>query len=96
MRRLLALPLVLLVAAALAFALTGAADDEGGKRSYRIVFDNAFGLVTGGDFRVGGVRAGRPPASTCSTSRTGPPKAVVTAEVTEDGIPAFRPTPPAR
>ena len=90
MRRLLAFPLVLLVAAALAFALTGAADDEGGKRSYRIVFDNAFGLVTGGDFRVGGVRAGSTSGFDVRTSRTGPPKAVVTAEVTEDGIPAFK------
>ena len=53
------MPLVVLAAAALAFALAGASDGEDGKRSYRIVFDNAFGLVSGGDFRVGGVRAGR-------------------------------------
>ena len=27
--------------------------------TYKIVFDNAFGLVEGGDFRVGGVKAGK-------------------------------------
>ena len=43
---------------AAAFLLAGASNDKGGK-TYRIEFDNAFGLVPGGDFRVGGVNAGR-------------------------------------
>ncbi len=89
MRRLATLPLVMLAAAALAFALAGASGD-GGERSYRIVFDNAFGLVTGGDFRVGGVRAGETSDFDVKTSRNGPPKAVVTATVSEEGVPAFR------
>ena len=90
MRRLATVPLVVLAAAAPAFALAGAGGGEGGKRSYRIVFDNAFGLVSGGDFRVGGVRAGQTSGFDVRTSKTGPPKAVVTAEVTEAGVPAFR------
>ena len=90
MRRLLTVPLVVLAAAAAAFALAGAGGGEDGKRSYRIVFDNAFGLVAGGDFRVGGVRAGQTSSFDVKTSRTGPPKAVVTATVDEEGVPAFR------
>ena len=89
MRRLATAALVAIAAAAAAFALAGAGGDEG-RRSYRIVFDNAFGLVTGGDFRVGGVRAGETSGFDVRTSRTGPPKAVVTAEVTREGVPAFR------
>ena len=60
MRRLLTVPLVVLAAAGAARSRSpGAGRRRGGKRSYRIVFDNAFGLVEGGDFRVGGVRAGQ-------------------------------------
>src|SRR3990170_6333548 len=90
MRRLATAALVVLATAALAFALAGASGDEGGKRTYRIVFDNAFGLVSGGDFRVGGVRAGQTSGFDVKTSRSGPPKAVVTATVSEEGVPAFR------
>ena len=39
---------------------------------------------------MGGVRAGQTSDFDVRTSRTGPPKAVVTAEVTEEGVPAFR------
>ena len=45
-------------ACAAAFVLAGASDGTHG-RTYRIEFDNAFGLVPGGDVRVGGVNAGR-------------------------------------
>jgi ABC-type transporter Mla subunit MlaD len=57
MRRLLTILFLLGVCAA-AFVLSGASDDSSG-RTYRIVFDNAFGLVKDGDFRVGGVTAGK-------------------------------------
>ena len=90
MRRLATVGLVVIAAAAAAFALAGAGGGEDGRRSYRIVFDNAFGLVEGGDFRVGGVRAGETSGFDVRTSRRGPPKAEVTAEVTEEGVPAFR------
>jgi ABC-type transporter Mla subunit MlaD len=46
-------------AAAAVVVLTGASDKETGKgTTYRLQFDNAFGLVENGDFKVGGVRAG--------------------------------------
>jgi ABC-type transporter Mla subunit MlaD len=44
---------------AAAFVLAGASDKPGAAgRTYKIMFDNAFGLTKGGDFRVGGVNAG--------------------------------------
>ena len=48
---------VLLAFCAAAIVLTGA-DEEKGKRTIKIPFDNAFGLTEGGDVRVGGVTAG--------------------------------------
>jgi virulence factor Mce-like protein len=67
----------------------GAAEDEGAKgRTYEIVFDNAFGLTEGGDFKIAGVRAGR----TSSFEIVGQerPRAVVKAEVTESGFADLR------
>ena len=57
MRRLLVFG-TLAAALVAAFLLTGASD-ENEKRKYKVVLDNAFGLVEGGDLRVGGVRAGK-------------------------------------
>ena len=53
-----ALAVVLLVGAA-ALALGAKADDDGGSKTYNLLFDNAFGLTEGGDFKVAGVRAGK-------------------------------------
>jgi ABC-type transporter Mla subunit MlaD len=87
-RRLLA---ILVVGAALAgaFVLSGASD-SGGKRKYRIVLDNAFGLVEGGDFRVGGVRAGKTTSFDIEKKRGHAAKAVVTAEISQPGFDDFR------
>ena len=57
-RRVLVILAVLGVCAA-AFVLAGASDQKSEGRTYKLVFDNAFGLVKGGDFRVGGVNAGQ-------------------------------------
>lgn len=46
------------LAAFTVFAL-GAGDSSGGKPSYWVALDNAFGLVQGGDMKVAGVRAGK-------------------------------------
>ena len=65
-------------------------DGDDAAREYKILFDNAFGLVEGGDFRVGGVNAradeqvldrqeGRPGAT-----------AEVTAEINEPGFDDLR------
>jgi ABC-type transporter Mla subunit MlaD len=59
MRR--ALAILVLLAAAAAFAVTsaGAGDDSASGRRYTVELDNAFGLVTGADLKVAGVRAGK-------------------------------------
>ena len=57
MRRILLSAAVLLALAAFVFVAGGASDGTA-QGSYRIEFDNAFGLVTGADFKVAGVPAG--------------------------------------
>ena len=49
---------MLALACAAAFLMVGASGDKGKAATYKVQFDNAFGLVEGGDFRVGGVTAG--------------------------------------
>jgi virulence factor Mce-like protein len=67
----------------------GATSGEGAKgTTYKIIFDNAFGLTEGGDFKIAGVRAGR--TSSFDVQGQGRPLAVVTAEVTEPGFAALR------
>jgi ABC-type transporter Mla subunit MlaD len=87
MRRLASIAAV--VAACLTGALLmGASKGPSSTREYKIVFDNAFGLTEGGDFRVGGVKAGK--TTTFEVTRDDPPKAVVTARITEPGFDDFR------
>jgi ABC-type transporter Mla subunit MlaD len=89
MRRLVSLAIVAaaLVGAAL---LTGASGDKSDKRTYRIVFDNSFGLVEGGDFRVGGVRAGKTSKFEVAKEKGKPAKAVAIAEISQPGFSDFR------
>lgn len=58
MRRLLSIALVLTTVAALAVLGSGAASPPEGA-TYLVEFDNAFGLIEGGDLKVAGVRAGK-------------------------------------
>jgi ABC-type transporter Mla subunit MlaD len=91
MRRAVAAIAVVAAAVAGASLTVGAGDDSGGDQvSYRLVFDNAFGLVDGGDFRVGGVKAGTTAGFDLEKEKGEPPHAVVTADVTEPGIADFR------
>jgi phospholipid/cholesterol/gamma-HCH transport system substrate-binding protein len=88
MRRVGAILAVLAVCVAAALAV-GADGGEGAKgKTYEIVFDNAFGLTEGGDFKIAGVRAG----NTSSFEVVGQerPLAVVKAEVTEPGFSDLR------
>ena len=98
-RRLTAV-LALVVACFAAVVLTGA-DEEKGKRTIRIPFDNVFGLTEGGDLRVGGVKAGvtkkfgvskGPECQSKKTTAQGVPRtcAVVEAKITEPGFNSFR------
>ena len=87
MRRLISIAFVLAVCVGAA-VLAGASDDSASGKTYKIVFDNAFGLVEGGDFRVGGVTAGA--TTKFEATKDSPPKAEVTVEITEPGFDSFR------
>jgi ABC-type transporter Mla subunit MlaD len=89
-RRIVAIALALVALVGGAAVVAGAGGPTPGTRTYHLVFDNAFGLVEGGDFRVGGVRAGQTTKFSIETSRTGPPKAIVTATVNRNGIAPLR------
>jgi ABC-type transporter Mla subunit MlaD len=91
MRRALA-ALGVIAAAVAGASLTVGAGDESSSEAirYRLVFDNAFGLVDGGDFRVGGVKAGTTSGFDLEKEKGEPPHAVVAVEVTEPGIADFR------
>jgi ABC-type transporter Mla subunit MlaD len=80
---------VLVVAGALAAAvlLTGASGDPKGK-SYNIVFDNGFGLVEGGEVKVGGVTAGT--SNGFHLTKSSPKKVVAEVEITEPGFDSLR------
>jgi ABC-type transporter Mla subunit MlaD len=86
MRRALSL-LVLLGAALGAVVFTGASGEAEGKK-YWVEFDNAFGLVEGGDLKVGGVRAGT--VNRFELTDSEPYKVAVEVEVTEPGFDALR------
>ena len=57
MRRVLAVILVLAGAGAYVLSSSGAKEERGNE--FTVEFDNAFGLVKGGDVKVAGVRAGQ-------------------------------------
>ncbi len=76
---------------AAAFVLAGASEKQGAEgRTYKIMFDNAFGLVKGGDFRVGGVNAGQTTDFEVVKKQGESPKAVVTVDVSKPGFGDFR------
>jgi ABC-type transporter Mla subunit MlaD len=78
------------VAAALAgaLALSGPRDTNGALATYGIEFDNGFGIVEGGDLKIGGVRAGR--TTGFRLTEREPYRVIVTAEVTKPGFEALR------
>jgi virulence factor Mce-like protein len=88
MRRLLAIAVAVAASAAAGVLAAAGAEGAGEAREYKVVFDNAFGLVQGGDFRVGGVKAGQTTAFEATADR--PPKARVTVELKEPGFGDFR------
>ena len=87
MRRLVSIAFVVLVCGGAA-VLAGASGEGAKGKTYKVVFDNAFGLTKGGDFRVGGVNAGA--TTDFEATNDSPPKAEVTAEITEPGFDDFR------
>ena len=88
-RRVVSALAIVLLAGAAALALGAKNDDSGGSKTYKLLFDNAFGLTEGGDFKVAGVRAGKTTAFKV-TKENGRAVAEVTAEVTEPGLADLR------
>ena len=87
MRR--ALLLVVIVGAAATFLVlgTGASSNSAAGTTYKIQFDNAFGLVPGADFKVAGVKAGKIQSIDLDQRTL---HAVVTVQVTVGGYGQFR------
>src|SRR5688572_615266 len=69
--------------------MIGASGDKGAAANYKVQFDNAFGLVEGGDFRVGGVTAGATDTFTIKEEPGKRPVAVVDVSVRERGFGDF-------
>ena len=79
---------LVLVAVAAALALVAAGGEGARGKSYEIVFDNAFGLADGGDFKIAGVRAGETSSFDIVGQRR--PRALVKVKVTEPGFADLR------
>jgi len=88
-RRVAAVLALVVAVAAVALALGAKGEDDGGGKTYELLFDNAFGLTEGGDFKVAGVRAGQT-SEFKVTKVDGRPLAFVKAEVTEPGLADLR------
>ncbi|MFN2616841.1 MAG: MlaD family protein, partial [Thermoleophilaceae bacterium] len=73
-----------------ALLLSGASSSGKKTRTYKIAFDNAFGLVEGGDFRIGGVKAGKTTKFDVRKPKGHAPQAVVEAKVTDSKFRDFR------
>jgi len=86
MRRIL-LSVAILLAAGAFLVTAGGASNGSSAPTYKIELDNAFGLVTGADIKVAGVRAGTI-ASIDLDQKT--LHAVVTVDVTQKGFGSFR------
>ena len=86
MRRLLVTVSLLAALAAVVVAVRGG--DDGVRKTYKIEFDSGFGLVEGGDLKIGGVKAGQTTAF--ELQRTEPYRVVATAQVTEPGFDSLR------
>jgi len=90
-----AVALVLGLVCGAALTVGAKQDEDSGSKTYELLFDNAFGLTAGGDFKVAGVRAGK--TTTFKVTKVGGrPVALVEAEVTEPGLADLRRTHAAR
>jgi len=88
-RRVAVIVLVLGLVCGAALSVGAKRDEDTSKKTYRLLFDNAFGLTEGGDFKVAGVRAGE--TSTFKVKLVNErPLAEVVAKVTEPGLADLR------
>jgi virulence factor Mce-like protein len=87
MRRVLATAAAVLLVVAVIVVIAGVLSSGSGNPTYKLEFDNAFGLVNDAQFKVAGVPAGKI-ASIALDQKSF--HAVVTVEVTTKGFGAFR------
>lgn len=78
--------LALTAACAATVALLSGASGGGGGRSYTILLTNSFGLLEGGDLRVGGVNVGETTGFRLRTARGRPPLAEVSVRLDREGF----------
>jgi ABC-type transporter Mla subunit MlaD len=88
-KRVAAIVLLLALVCGAALTLGAKGEEDSGSKTYKLLFDNAFGLTEGGDFKVAGVRAGQTKTFKV-TKADGRPLALVEAEVTEPGLADLR------
>ena len=86
LRRILGFVVVGVAAVALVVLGTGASGDDGSKR-YWVELDNAFGVVTGADVKIAGVRAGK--VKELKLDRTDM-RALIGVEITKTGFDDIR------
>ena len=86
MRRLLT-ALAVLAGVVVVAVLVGAGGD-GAQKTYEIEFDSGFGLVEGGDLKIGGVKAGK--TTSFEIQRKEPYRVLAKAQVTEPGFDSLR------
>jgi virulence factor Mce-like protein len=95
MKRVLASAAILLAIGAFVVIAGGASNSDSAAGTYKIELDNAFGLVSGADFKVAGVRAGKIQSIDLPTNCVkggGNPAchALVTVQVTQNGFGSFK------
>jgi phospholipid/cholesterol/gamma-HCH transport system substrate-binding protein len=76
-----------------AAVMTGASSDTSSSsagKTYKIQFDNAFGLTTGGDLKIGGVRAGSTSGFDLKKIGDGRYVAEVQGKISQPGISGFK------
>jgi ABC-type transporter Mla subunit MlaD len=83
-----AVAVLVLLACAAALVLVAAGGEGAKGKSYEILFDNAFGLADGGDFKIAGVRAGETSSFDIVGQRR--PLALVKVKVTDPGFADLR------
>jgi ABC-type transporter Mla subunit MlaD len=87
MRRLVSILLVAVVCGG-ALVLSAAGGEARKGKTYKVELDNAFGLVEGGDLKIGGVKAGR--IAGFELTNTEPYRSLVEVEVSEPGFDSLR------
>jgi phospholipid/cholesterol/gamma-HCH transport system substrate-binding protein len=95
MKRVLASAAILLAIGAFVVIAGGASNSSSAAGTYKIQLDNAFGLVSGADFKVAGVRAGKIQSidlpKHCIDGGGNPTcHAQVTVQVTQNGFGSFK------